>query len=373
MRLIFVNSARGWGGGLTSAADVSLGLAERGHEVILVCHPRSAIHEQLRDDSRLRLVPVAIRAEINPYRVLQLSRLNRRVCPDLVLADKRKDVKLSVTARWLGGDFPIVHRHGAPSALRDSLIYRFYWGRHVQTLIVNSHTMRERMLEKAPWLERVDIRVIHNGKDLSRYHPMPEERDRVRATLGIPEDAFVVCFHGMAQPRKRIEVLVQGIAGLTGDLNVHGLVIGGGPSLPDLQELARETRAPVTFTGVRTDIPELLSAADAAAHLSIAEGFSNSVIESMACGLPMIVSDATSHSEQVEHEVHGLLVPAGDPNAVAAAIRRLVERPEERQVMGKAAQARANAEFSRERMIEEYDKVLHEAIEKYRESRNTTP
>ena len=103
----------------------------------------------------------------------------------------------------------------------------------------------------------------------------------------------------MVQPRKNVELLVRAVAELPSELKVHALVIGGGPTLPQLRALAAELRAPAIFTGIREDIPEVLSAADAAAHLSTAEGFPNSVIESMACGLPLVVSDATSHAEQV--------------------------------------------------------------------------
>ncbi len=122
----------------------------------------------------------------------------------------------------------------------------------------------------------------------------------------------------------------------------------------------------MVFTGIREDIPELLSAADAAAHLSIAEGFSNSVIEAMACGLPVIASDATSHPEQVESGAQGILVPPGDWGSVADAIRWLHSDPTERQRLGKAARERAESEFSREGMLERYDRVLQETLAAYR-------
>lgn len=366
MRIVFVNSARSWGGGWISAAEVGLGLAEKGHDITLVCHPRSAIWQELEGNGRVDLAPIAIRAELNPYRIVQLARLNRRVRPDLVLADKRKDVKLSALARYLGGDFPIVHRHGAPSALKNSPIYRHFWGREVQALVVNSYLMRDRMKQEAPWLTETTLHVIHNGKDTTRYRPMPELRGRMRAELGIPADAFTVSFHGILGPRKHVELLVRAVGELAGELEVWALVVGNGPSLPQVRQLASELRAPVIFSGLRTDIPEVLSAADAAVHLSTAEGFSNSVLESMACGLPMIVSDATSHPEQVEDGRHGVLVPAGDAAAVARAIRRLAGNPEERRRVGEAARDRVVKEFSRERMVERYDEVLRETLKRYR-------
>jgi len=362
MRVVFVNSARGWGGGWRSAAEVSLALVEKGHRVTLVCHPDSAIASQLEGVDGLDLARIAIRAELNPYRVLQLARLFRRVEPDVLLADKRKDVKLSVAARVFSKRFPIVHRHGAPSALRDSFIYRRVWGRQVQSLIVNSHIMRDRMLERSPWLQRVPIHVIHNGKDTSYYRPRPELRARMRAELGIPEPAFVASFHGMVGPRKNVELLIRAVTALPRDLGVYGMVVGGGPDLDRVKDLSAELDAPITFTGIRADIPEVLSAADVATHLSTAEGFSNSVLEAMACGLPMIVSDATSHPEQVEPGKQGILVAPDRWEPVAEAIRRLARDPAERRRIGEAARARVVTEFGRERMVERYDQVLRGAV-----------
>ena len=365
MRIVYVNSAHGPGGGHTSAVEVSLGLAEKGHELFMVCHPRSPICKQLANDARLILWPIGIRADWNPYRILQLANLNRRVQPDLVLADKRNDVKMSVAARWLIGNFPIVNRFGAPGALKNSPSYRRIWGQGVQAIILNSHTMYQRMLVQIPWLKEMRIEVIHNGKDTRRYQPLPNLRARMRAELGIPDDAFVVSFHGMVQPRKNIDLLVRAVGALPANLRVHVLIIGGGPTLSHLRHLATELCAPATFTGLRQDIPEVLSAADASANLSLAEGFSNSVLEAMSCGLPQILSDATSHPEQVDHEVQGLLVPPREVGAVADAIRRLATDPAGRARMGAAARHRVITEFSRERMIDRYDAVLRETVAAY--------
>lgn len=346
--------------------ELGLGLAERDHDVTLVCHPSSAVGRQLEGLPQLNLVTIAIRAELNPYRVLQLSLLNRRTRPDVVLADKRKDVKLSAAARWFGGSFPLVHRHGAPSPLKDSPIYRHFWTREVQALIVNSWTMKKRMLARTSWLEGVPIHVIPNGKDHTRYRSMPEARSRVRAELGIPEKAFVVSFHGMVSPRKNVDLLVKTVAELPRELEVTALIVGLGPTLPQVRDLSASLGAPVVFAGLRTDIPEVLSAADVSAHPSTAEGFSNSVVESLACGLPVIASDATSHPEQVEDGVQGVLVPPGRPEALAAAIRWLAENPASRDRMARAARRRAMEEFGLEGMIDRYDAALRETVEAFR-------
>ncbi len=365
MRLILVNSARGPGGGLASTFELSQGLAERGHDLTVVCHPKSTIREPLAADRRLTTAPVAIRAELNPYRALQLARIIRRDEPDIVLADKRRDVKFAIAARHLGGRFPIVHRHGGLSGPENGRIYRHLWGRELQAIIVNSYTLRDRMLEATPWLADVCIEVIQNGRDVWRYRPLPKLRERMRAELGVPEGALLVSFHGVLEPRKHVDVLVRAVAELPRHLEVHALIVGIGPLLTETRRLAAELRAPVIFAGSRTDIPEVLSAADVAAHLSTAEAFSNSVVESMACGLPVIASDASCHPEQVEDGVHGVLVPPSQWTGVADAIRWLAGDPENRERMGKAARDRATAEFGLERMTDRYEEVLQQTVDAY--------
>ncbi len=149
--------------------------------------------------------------------------------------------------------------------------------------------------------------------------------------------------------------MIRAVAAANARLSVHALIIGDGPKTDELQQLAAALGVPSTFAGFRTDIPDILSASDAAAHLSTAEGLPNSVLEAMACGLPVIASNATSHAEQVTDGEHGYLVPPGDVESVTQAILRLTSAPEERARMGQAALGRAVEHFSREAMIDRYE------------------
>jgi glycosyltransferase involved in cell wall biosynthesis len=350
---------------LASTLELGQGLADRGHELTVVCHPKSTIEERLAPDSRLTVAPVAIRAELNPYRALQLARTIRRNEPDIVLAEKRKDLMFTIAARRLGGRFPIVQRLGGAGEFDDSRINRHLWGRELEAIIINSYTLRDRMLEAIPWLADVRVEVIHNGRDIWRHRPLPKLRERTRAELGVPDGAFVVSYHGELDPPSNVDVLVRAVAEVPRHLEVHALIVGNGPSLAETRRLTAELRAPVIFAASRTDIPEVLSAADVAAHLTTAEGFSNSVIESMACGLPVIASDASCHPEQIEDGVHGVLVPPNQWTGVADAVRWLAGDPENRARMGKAARDRATTEFGLERMIDRYEEFLRQTVDAY--------
>lgn len=359
MRILFVNSATGPGGGITSALDLATGLAGAGHSVTAVCHPESGICRALQADPRIDVAPIPIRAELNLWRAVQLRHVLRRVRPDVILADKRKDVKLAFQARGRAKAPAIVHRHGAPSPLRDGAVYRFVW-RRIQTMIVNSDAMKQELLRRTPWISAVPIHVIHNGKDLARYRPLPGARGPMRASLGIAADAYVACFHGVLQRRKRVEDLLRAAAQLAGRLEVHVLIAGDGPDEAELRGLAQRLGVSATFAGKRADVPELLAAADVSVHLSEAEGFSNSVVEALACGLPVIASRAHSHPEQVADGQTGRLVPPGDLAALTDALVEFAE-PGRRRLAGTHARRTAEAAFGLDRMVAAYAEVLRGA------------
>jgi glycosyltransferase involved in cell wall biosynthesis len=357
--ILFVNSERGVAGGLTSAIDLATGLAQANHRVTVACHPDSELRRRL-DARGIAVAPVAIRAELNAWRAVQIARVVRDETPDVVLADRRKDVKLAFAALRLRSGPALVHRHGAPSPLRDSAVYRAVWTR-LQGIVVNSAAMQKTLLERTPWLSAVPIDVIPNGKDLGYWQPQPELRANARAEWGIDESTFVVAYHGVLQPRKNVDLLLRACAAMTKP--AHALIVGDGPDALTLRSLAASLGLAATFTGLRSDLPRLLSAADVAVHLSDAEGFSNSVIEALACGLPVVASDATSHREQIDDGVNGLLVDAS-PERIADALESLRDNAGQRRTMALAARYSAVARFGIDRMVELYGQSLLRATKR---------
>lgn len=365
MRIVLLNLERAEGGASISAIELYRGLAQRGHDTTVVCHPRSYIAERLAADPRLTVDPLAIRIALNPVRAWQITRIIRRAQPNIVLADQRTSLHLGIAARRLAGPFPIVHRQPATQPFEDSRVDRYLWRRELQALILDSHASRDRLLEAMPWLEDVRIDVIQNGKDTALYRPLPKLRQRMREELGIPEDALVVSYHGSLQVTEHVDLLVRAVAELPRHLEVFALIIGVGPLLAETRRLASELRAPVIFTGHRPDIPEVLSAADVAAHLSTGEGFCNSVIEALACGLPVIASDSDRHRELVEDGADGVLVPTLDWNGVADALRWMAADAEERERMSRMARERAVRDFDLTGMLDRYEKVFARIIGAY--------
>ena len=362
MNIIAINSTRTWGGAEVWFSEFCPGMAARGHDVTLVCHPDSELRRRLSEERRVQLAPIAIRAELNYLRAVQLARWFRALQPDVVVAHRPKDVKLSAAALWLAAPTPLVHAKLYGEMLKDRLDYRLVWQKSVSAMAVPSYENLDRLKADAPWLGRMPVVVIQNGADTNRYRPLPEERERVRREFDIADDVFVVSCHGRLAAPKRVDLVIQAVAAAAREDPVYGLIIGDGPEGPGLRELARELDAPVSFTGHRDDIPELLAAADAEITMSEIEGAPLAVIEAMACGLPVIASKATSHPEVVEDGKSGSLVEPGQAEGAAKAILKLAQDPARRAEFGNAARARAIEHFSSDAMLDRYESFLEEIV-----------
>jgi starch synthase (maltosyl-transferring) len=209
------------------------------------------------------------------------------------------------------------------------------------------------------------IRVIPNGVDVERFaHGAP--RAQTRLALGVPDDAPVLLAVGELTTRKDPQLLLDALA----RLHAHGLrpcllLAGDGAERPRLEQRASELRLAehVRFLGFRTDVPDLLAAADLLVHAAHLEGFGYAVAEAMAAGLAVVATKASSIPEIVVDGETGLLFPPGDADALAAAVETYLGDPERRARDGARGRERVRTEFSRSRRLEELEGFLREEIE----------
>jgi glycosyltransferase involved in cell wall biosynthesis len=171
--------------------------------------------------------------------------------------------------------------------------------------------------------------VILNGIDLDHFKPDALARVALRSELGIPDDVFVLAHVARVDPMKDHESFLTALTKLP---HVVALLVGTGTELlPDQHNTRR--------LGRRDDVARIFAAADAVVSSSaFGEGFSNVLAEGMACGLPAISTDVGDARSIVGE--NGIIVPARDPCALAAAIRTVAQEPKAIRI-GRAEQARA--------------------------------
>jgi sugar transferase (PEP-CTERM/EpsH1 system associated) len=202
------------------------------------------------------------------------------------------------------------------------------------------------------------IRVIPNGVDTVRFMSRPDRRARLRNEFGLPVDAFVIGTVGrMVRIKDHGTLLRAAKALLMNGLDVHVLLAGGGPELADLCAQADhvpELRNRVRFLGESDRVPDVLNAMDVFVLSSISEGMSNTLLEAMATGLPVIATCVGGNPELLGDVGAGWLFEPGDVDTLRGHLTRLIAEPSLREQLGANARRRASEYFALDRMIEQY-------------------
>ncbi len=149
--------------------------------------------------------------------------------------------------------------------------------------------------------------------------------------------------------------------------NARFLIVGQGHLQQQLAQQATELgiAEQVTLTGVRHDIADILAQSDIFVLSSLWEGLPLTAVEAMAAACPVVLTDVGGNRELVESGVQGLIVPPGDVEALAAALTTLLDDPQRRVAMGKAARERVRHDFSITTIAKQYE-ALYQRISKKR-------
>jgi sugar transferase (PEP-CTERM/EpsH1 system associated) len=214
-------------------------------------------------------------------------------------------------------------------------------------------------------IARSRITEIANGVDTERFAPPRDKRQsRQRLLPGVPDDAILVGCVGRLEGVKDPLNLVAAVAGmLDGNADLRDrlrLVIVGDGSLRAVIEAEAKRRSlerQLVLTGNRDDVPTILAALDLFASPSLAEGFSNTILEAMASGLPVVATNVGENARLVADGKIGRIVPPADPVALGAAIASYCRSPERLRSEGIEARQRIEREFAIDRMVAGYEAV----------------
>jgi len=211
------------------------------------------------------------------------------------------------------------------------------------------------------------LRVIRNGLPLDPTPPPPHpDREHLRRQWSDNHpDPFIFGFVGRLAPQKRIEDLIWAAELLKSARdNAYLVVAGDGPLRNELRKFADYfgLQKRVTLLGHRHDARELLTCFDAFALASDFEGQSNSLMEAMGAGLPVLATDIPPNRELVTHDETGIVFPVGERVVLARQINRLAANPEECRRLGTAARQKMLNDFSVDRMVKEYAELYRQTI-----------
>jgi sugar transferase (PEP-CTERM/EpsH1 system associated) len=348
-------------------AHVTFGLDVGGQEKLLVEFARHGDRERfdlrflsigdrgpLAEDIEALGWPVmalGVPSGLHPGLIIRLARHFRREEPEVVHTHDQRALFYAGPAAWLAGVPRIVHtRHGRDihATARQTRMIR-QLAKLVDRFVCVSDEVAALSREQGIGGER--LHTILNGIDLGRF-----------GTRG-PDPAGPVVTVARLSSEKDVANLVRAsaIAALrVPELRVE--VAGGGPCRAELERLAAELGVAdrIAFLGEVGDVPAVLARARMLVLPSRSEGIPLTVLEAMACGLPVLATRVGGLPEVVEDGTTGLLVPPADPAALAEAMAALWDDPDRRDRMGRAGRRRAADRFDVRRMVAQYESLYRE-------------
>lgn len=340
------------------------GLPREEFDVEVIALSRGGHYERELRDAGIRVHLLGKRHKLDPRALLALRALVRRLAPDVVHAWMFTANAYARLALGGSGAPPVIASERGPDDWKSAWQHRLdrLLVPRTSRLVVNAEVVARQAAARGFPAER--SRVVPNGIEVPQ--PPGERRD---AGPDVPPGTHVAGYVGRLARGKRVEDLIEAVALLRASFPDAALVvIGDGPERAPLERRAAERGlgAAVHFLGHRSDAATLVAGLDAFWLASENEGMSNSLMEAMAAGVPVVVSDIPGNRDLVVDGVTGCTAPVGEPRAFADATARLWRDPARAAAIGAAAADRIRRELSVERMVERYAQLYHDVVDERR-------
>lgn len=364
----------GCGGMENGLVTIANGLRGDGFRHSVVCLDRaSEFRDRLAGDVPVHELAGRYRSELGKHRALR--RVLRELRPDVVHTRNLPTIDLYPAILAAGVRRMVHSEHGvdlleAEGSPRKYRLLRRLGARVIPRYIALSRGLCDWMAGENG-IPRRKIRIIVNGVDTARFRPPADAaaKRRARTALGVPDDgALVMGSLGRLEAIKDHANLARAFVALAQrrpELAARArLVIGGeGSCRGEVQTILDEAgmRDRLAMAGYVADTPAFYRALDVFVLPSRSEGTSNTVLEAMAAGLPVVATDVGESGRLIAEGETGAVVPARDPAALADALTGYLDAPERARAHGAAGRARACAAFSQAAMLDAYAEVYRDA------------
>jgi len=355
MRILHVDTARGWRGGQNQVYLSSTGMAARGHAVGVACRAGGVLEKRALQ-AGLRVHSLPFGADLSPWALPALARLLLRERPQVVHLHDPHAVGVGLLACRLARTGRTVASRRVDFPLRGPFSRWKYLS--CNRIIVASRAIGT-VLESSG-LPAAAFRLVYEG--VVDRPPLPGGREAL-VELGVPEGCPVVGNVAALTAHKDQETLLAAAAHVLRRVqDVCFVIVGEGEERGPLEDQARSLglEGHCRFTGFRTDLDRLLPSFTLFCLSSQLEGLGTSLLDAMAFGRPVVATAAGGIPEAVEDGVTGRLVPVRDPLALADALVELLRDAPRREAMGLAGRRRFEEKFTSERMVDETLRVYEE-------------
>jgi len=360
LRILHTESSCGWGGQEIRILTETQGMLARGHEVELVCPPQSNIYRVAGEMGlKVTALPIAKKKLAGLKALRRFLRANRF---DVINTHSSTDswlTALAVRLNW-GKRPAVVRSRHLSTPVSNNRATRWLYTRGNDFLVTTGEILRQ-TLHSDNGVPLEQMRSVPTGIDTGRFLPAADVA-AVRRQLGLPQDKQLIGIVATIRSWKGHRYLVEALAKLQRP-DVQLVIVGDGPSRHIVEETVDQLnlREQVTFVGNQRDVVPYLQALDLFALPSTGnEGVPQGIMQAMLCHNPVIATPVGSVEEVVKHERTGLIVPVKDSEALAGALRRLLDDPALRGRYADEGLAYARAHCTLETMVEAMETIFRQ-------------
>ena len=371
MNVLFVMTGHpsAFGGGPRVFLQIMEGISKNEFNIFSCCP------FNLSQEERLKVIGVqSVNADLdnNPLiSILKLSKIIRSKSIRLVhsqgpradfyarIASRIANVPVINTVTVVVDNYDVMFLKKILYILCDRLTQRF-----VNKFIVVSQSLQE-FLIKEHGIAPDKVTKIYNGIELDQYKPNLGPSGKFRKEFLAGEDELVVGSVGRLTYEKGHEFLLKSMPKVLESFpRTKFVLVGDGQLKLKLENLAKELEISQTcmFLGFRDDIPQVLSSFDVFVLPSIMEGHPIAILEAMAMAKPIVASDINGIREQIENGRTGILVPPGDPQALAEGINQMLKDRTQAKKLGTEARKQVEEMFDIEQQVALHEEVYKELL-----------
>lgn len=352
MNILYISNKKKWGGITSWMQKTALDLEKRGHNVWIVSHKKSYFTRHASDE--INIIPKNLGMDFNPITILWLVHLIYKLNIDLIVTNISKEVIIGGIAAKITR-ITHIRRIGNEKDYNHHLMKRF--NNLIDYTIVPSDYVKNKVLNMHNFLKKDKIVKIHNG--VTPNYPTLSDVAKLKRRYKIPLSSIIIGYTGKFSSVKNIPTLLDIFSDLRNDYDVHLILAGDGPQKNKIKRKIKELNIEqdVSLLGFVTNSEEIATMYDIGVLFSDIEGFSNSVVECMAVGTPVVCTDVGGQSEIVENNYNGFLIAPGKKEQLNDKLSILIDDKYKRKNFSQNCVQTIKNKFSEDIMLDKLEKI----------------
>lgn len=360
LNIVHTESSCGWGGQEIRILQESLGFIARGHQVRILCVADSPLHRAAaRQNVPVTSLPIAKKTLSG---LLAARTWIKRHQPDIINTHSSTDSWLfSLAAHTLSHRPALVRTRHLSTPVANTFLNRWLYGQAFDQVVTTGKQLRQTLVSQK-LCDPTRIFSVPTGIDIDHFKP--GDRASARQQCQLPPHAWIIGIVATMRSWKGHRYLMEAFKQLALP-DAFLLIVGDGPQRDALQQQAETfgLSEKIIFAGNQEDVAPWLRAMDIFVLPSYAnEGVPQSLMQAMACGIPVITTSVGSISELVVDKTTGLIIPLQDPNAITHACLQLKAEPHLYQKLREQARMHIEKYCSLTLMVDAMERVFYQAL-----------